>query len=207
MAETTDHVIPDLPGNSYDSKSRLLKPLVTGTVKRRIPKKTVMQKIMGDDNDGIGHYILVDIVLPALKNILADVVTNGIEMILYGNEGSGRTARSRKRSGQTDYGSFYRTGRDKSRRREASSFKSTGRYQFDDILIETREEGNDVLSAMEDILEEFEAVTVADFYELVGIRPEPSDNNYGWTSLARAKMIRTSDGHVFSLPRPVELED
>ena len=68
-------------------------------------------------------------------------------------------------------------------------------YVADEIIVSTRKEGEAVLDELEDILREYGQVSVADFYELVGIQPEYTDNKRGWKELR----------YTFSLPDPIEL--
>lgn len=78
-------------------------------------------------------------------------------------------------------------------------------YVADEIIVSTRKEGEAVLDELEDILRKYGQVSVADFYELVGIRPEYTDNKRGWKELRHTGLHKSRYGYTFSLPDPIEL--
>ena len=71
---------------------------------------------------------------------------------------------------------------------------------FDDIILETRWEAEEVLSHMIDLIENYGVASVADLYELVGITGSFTDNKYGWTNLSSATVSRVRDGYLINLP-------
>jgi len=54
---------------------------------------------------------------------------------------------------------------------------------------------------MEELLDRFEVVSVADLFDMAGISCNYTDNKYGWSDLKGAKVERVSDGYVIRLPR------
>ena len=54
---------------------------------------------------------------------------------------------------------------------------------------------------MDDILEKYGMVSVADLYDLVGVTGNYTDNKYGWTNLSNAEIVRVRDGYQIKLPR------
>jgi hypothetical protein len=72
----------------------------------------------------------------------------------------------------------------------------------------SRVEADEVLSQMYDILEKFEAVTVADLLEIIGQSSNNyTYNRYGWTDLMGSGVVRTRGGYLLDLPRPELLKD
>ena len=59
---------------------------------------------------------------------------------------------------------------------------------------------------MDELLETYKMVTVADFYDLVGVTCDYTDNNYGWTSLRSAEVVRVRDGYIIKLPRALPIK-
>lgn len=78
---------------------------------------------------------------------------------------------------------------------------------LDEIVFMTRVEAEEVLTQMFDILDRFEAVKVADLWELVGQSSNYTDNRYGWTDLQGTNVMRTRGGYLIDLPRPELLKD
>ena len=80
------------------------------------------------------------------------------------------------------------------------------RYSYDDIFFDTREEAEEVLSKMDELIELYGVVRVADLYELVGITRDYTDNKYGWKNIRNARIERTRDGYAIKLPRALLID-
>ena len=87
-----------------------------------------------------------------------------------------------------------------------SSRNNSSIYSYDDIVLESRGEADAVLSRMDEIMEEYDIVRVADLYDLVGITGDYTDNKYGWTNIRDAKVVRVRDGYKIQLPRAMPLK-
>lgn len=202
----------EYPSNSELSKRTVIKEpvkekkveqIVTGTVIRQ--KKTLGQKFseafLGDDTRSVGDYILHDVLIPAMKATLSDMVGGGIEMLLFGERRSRSTIyRDRDRS-YVPYNKVSRSIRDD---REPVRVNRS-RSDLDDIIIETRGEAEDVLSNLVDLIERYDVVSIADYYDMVGIESNFTDNKYGWTNLRDASVERVRRGYCIRLPRPKEI--
>jgi predicted transcriptional regulator len=78
-------------------------------------------------------------------------------------------------------------------------------YVADEIIVSTRKEGEEVLDELGDILRKYGQVSVADFYELVGIPSNYTDNKRGWKELRYTGLHKSRYGYTFSLPDPIDL--
>lgn len=174
--------------------------VISGTAKTK--KKTEMRKFadvfISEDVANVKSYVIVDVLIPAIKKAVFDIVTNGIEMFLYGEKGNN------KRRSTTDTVSYRDYNRAYDRKDYVSTRVSTA-YTYDDITIPTRGEAEKVLSSMDDILAQYGTVSVADLFDLVGITGNYTDNRYGWTDLRGAYVARARDGYVLKLPRVIPL--
>lgn len=202
----------DLKPNSHKYKEeqaqvaekKKVDKVVTGKVRRK--KKSELSKItevfVAEDASNVGSYLLFDVLVPAVKDAVVDIVQNGISMLMYGGAGKGR--RSSSRSEYVSYDKKYRD-QDRFSRREPST-RTSGRYNFDDIILDTRQEAENVLSSMDDIIETYGIVSVADFNDLVGISGYYTDNKYGWKNLRNAEVIRVRDGYMLKLPKALPID-
>ena len=88
---------------------------------------------------------------------------------------------------------------------------SYGRYYSppnprDDVyILQSREEAEEVLTQLRDILEKYGQVTVADYKELVGVSGSYIENKRGWTDLSNAQIDQTFNGWTVVLPGPKDL--
>ena len=176
--------------------------VITGTAKTR--KKGEMQKFadvfIAEDANNVKSYILMEVIIPAVKKAISDIVTTGIDMILYGE--SGRSKRSGT-SSKVSYRNYYE--RDSDRIRAGSINKRSG-IDYDDILFDTRADAEAVLDAMNDIISQYGTVSVADFYDLARVSNDNfTMNRYGWTSIGGAQAVRVRDGYILKLPRAIPI--
>ena len=78
-------------------------------------------------------------------------------------------------------------------------------YGADGSIVSTRKEGEAILDELEDILRKYGQVSVADFYDLVGVPSEYTDNKRGWKELRYTGLHKSRYGYTFSLPDPIDL--
>lgn len=191
--------------NKYKEEQKMLQEkkidkVVQGNVK--VKKKNEMSKIkdafISEDARGVGSYILIDVIIPAAKKLISDIVKDGIEMILYGGTNPRRNRNSNgSRASYVSYNSY--SDRD-DRNNEPRHRSST--YSFEDIVIENRGEAEEVLTRMDELIDAYDRVTVADLHELLGVTGNYTDNRYGWTNMRGARTVRVRDGYLLDLPRP-----
>ena len=175
--------------------------VITGVAKTR--KRSETRKLadifISEDIANVKSYVLMDVLVPAIKKAISDIVTNGIDMILYGE-----TGRNRKQSpaSKISYGGFY----DKpSERRNYSRARSA--LDYDDILFDNRGDAEAVLSALEDIISQFNVASVGDLYDLAQISTNNyTVNKYGWTDLHTASVVRVRDGYMLKLPKALPID-
>lgn len=180
-------------------ESKKLEKVVNGSVKVR-KKSHLKEALISEDASNIKSYIVMDVLIPAIKKAISDIVKNGIEMLLYGD--AGRSNSQRNPSSSVSYRDYY--DRRDDRYRPNPSLRQ-GR-SIDDLVIESRGEAEEVLTRMDELLETYKMVTVADFYDLVGVTCDYTDNNYGWTSLRSAEVVRVRDGYIIKLPRALPIK-
>lgn len=180
-------------------ESKKLEKVVNGSVKVR-KKSHLKEALISEDASNIKSYIVIDVLIPAIKKAISDIVKNGIEMLLYGD--SGRSNGQRSPSSSVSYRDYYDRREDRYR---PNPSQRQGR-SIDDLVIESRGEAEEVLTRMDELLETYKMVTVADFYDLVGVTCDYTDNNYGWTSLRSAEVVRVRDGYIIKLPRALPIK-
>jgi len=183
-------------------EKKKVEKVIAGTVKSK--KKSEIRKFtdvfISEDIDNVKSYILLDVLIPAIKKAISDIVTNGIDMILYGETGK---TKSYSTASKVSYRSYYdgRNGRI-----DYSSIRTKIGYNYDDIIFDNRGEAEDVLSRMDELISTYGLVSVADLYDLVGITGNYTDNKYGWTNIRSASVIRVRDGYMLKLPKALPLD-
>ena len=173
--------------------------VVTGNVKQR--KKSGLAKagsiFVPGDVDSVKSYILMDVLVPSIKRAISDIVCNGINMLL----GEPNRGKSSAPGARVAYRQYYQS----EERKDYARPRSQAQYNYDDIVFETRGDAEEVLYRMEELLERFDVVSVADLFDMAGISCNYTDNKYGWTDLRNARVERVRDGYIINLPRATSL--
>ena len=198
----------EYPSNSHKSREmakaeppreRKVEKVVSGGVSTKTNNgRKFLDTFISEDSSKVKSYIFMDVLVPAVKKLVYDIVTDAVDIILYGGNGGGGRARSSSGASKISYRSFYDSGRDN--RREVSS-PSVGRFDYEDIEFKSRADAENVLRNMQDILEDYKMVRVADMYDLAGLEHPYTSNDYAWTSLRTAEVIRTRGGWVIKMPK------
>lgn len=204
IRENREVLRKEFPGNSHKQKEqekqkKEIKKVVSGKVKRK--KKGFMQKAAGNffggDLSEVAGYVIDDVLLPAFKKLVWEGISNGAEMLIFGEVRSKKT-----KSGFNNYGKYFRepsSGRTRDR-------KSRSRGEFDDLIFEDRWDAQDVLDSALDYLDQYDEITVADIYEMADMDYDHIDTQYGWDNLKGARVVRSRDDYILELPRPYKLE-
>ena len=191
----------DIKPNSHkykaeNSEKKKIEPVVKSGAKLR--KKNEFQKVAGsiisEDAKRVKSYILMDVLVPAIKDAIEDIVTNGIRMLLRGDT-------SARRSGPSGGISHISYNKAYDRRDRSSLDRPRGVMDFDDLILPTRYEAEEVLRSLDNLIETYRIVSVADMYEAAGIRDfEYTARNYGWKDIRRAEVVHVRNGYWLKMP-------
>lgn len=197
----------DYKPNSYKYKEqqkaltsdKKIEKVVKGTVKTR--KRNGVTKLkdvfVNEDTKNVKSYIFKDVLVPAIKKLLYDIVNDGASMLLFGNTSAGR---KKTIGSNVSYRQFYDTKVD-DRRPVPSS-----RFDYDDLIFESRGEAEAILSRMDEVIDVYGSVTVADLYDMCELTAPYTSNKYGWSNIQTAEVARLRDGgYVLKLPRALPI--
>lgn len=191
--------IPKPPEKDLDEK-RVESPLTKGkaVVRKESKVKRWIENFVGEDIADLRSYILLDVVLPAIKNGLYDVAGAILGQPRRGSSSSGGT--------RISYQRYYddRNRRDDRDRRRDEGPRSV--YRFDDVIVDTRGDAEEVLRHLTDLIQDYGCARVADLYDCVGISGSFTDNYWGWTNLRNADYRRVRDGYLLVMPRVENLK-
>ena len=194
------------PPNSHKKKEEELpkkeiKQIVQGKVTRK--KRNYTQKFtenfLGDDVANVKNYIFHEVIVPAVKNAISDLTSGGVDMLLFG-ETRGRRSGGRNKNSNYNYTGHSRRDReDRPERNKTMNRRAV--HNFDDIVLDTRGEAEEVLSNLVDLVVDYGFASVADLYAMIGIAGNYTDRNYGWSDLDTAEVRAVRDGYLIRLPR------
>lgn len=188
------------PSNTYQDQKRRAeqkeRPKIEKITKGNVAKEktTVGQRVLRtfikEDARNIGGYIWDDVVAPSIRECLFTAIMGSLSMMLFGSVRNSVGNRGGRVGGEFRYDQISR-GIDK---------RDRSRHNFSRLFFDSKEEADDVLDMMREMVNEYGSVTVADMYELAGAEIEPIDRKWGWTKLRTASVVYNRDGYIIDLP-------
>lgn len=184
-----------------------VRQIVSGKVK----EKTVLDKagdvFLSEDTRTVKNYILWDVLIPAIKNSIADVIIGGIEMALFGSSRGRRSSSARSGGGTyVSYDNYYRSDSRSLSNNRMDRSNRPDRYDFSSILLERRSDAEEVIIAMEELVKKYGEANVSDLNSLVGVSSRHTDNKWGWTDVRDFNYRRSGRGYVLDFAPPVFLD-
>lgn len=132
-----------------NKEEKKIEKVVTGKV---ITKKEgffskMFRGLISEDAKDVKSYVFGDVLIPAIKKAISDIVSDGIDIILYG-ESNGKKRRSPAE--RVSYRSYY--DRSSDYRRPSPVYSD---YSYDNIILETRGEAEEVLTRMDELIDTY----------------------------------------------------
>lgn len=197
----------ELPSNSISGGAekkpeKKFEKVTTGKVATK--EKNDIQKVasmfIAEDLKTVKDHILKDVAVPKLQDFFADLMIATINMIFRGddrprNNYSGSYAQPNRVS----YNQY--SGRNNNQARPAAAIN------YQDVIFSSRGDAEEVLSQMIDAISTYNCVSVADFYDLVGMTSNYTDNKYGWYDMRSAYVQAVNGGYIIRLPKPGALNN
>lgn len=213
----------DLPGNSNSSKIapmrdtrrkrpeiEIIQPEPEERTHRRVGRavrrkrtltESIAQSIAGEASRNLMSHVVSEVLLPAAKETIQSMVETAIQMMLFGEAKPKSRERDRTRISYSDYYD----------KRERKARPTRGdKFDLADIYFRDGREADEVLRSLCDALEQYDAVTVADYFDMAGLEGATwAHHKFGWDDtcdLGRARCTHTRDGWAILLPPPIELD-
>jgi hypothetical protein len=212
----------DFPGNSRKPDPEKVKPrpkeekkvervTTSEPVRRKKPLGRRFADMFGGKNaKGVWSYVALDVLIPAAKDMIVDAITTGAERTFYQDSRPRGRRGGYRQSGGSGFVSYDRFSQDRSRNTREEprniSRRSRASHDFDEIILATRVEAEEVIERLFDLVGKYEAATVADLYDLVGIEGNYTDDKWGWTDMRGAGVTRAGRGYLLDLPKPESLD-
>lgn len=189
--------------NTVPEEKRVQKVVKTPVRTKKNEVRKFADIFISEDISSVKNYIFMDVLVPAIKKAIYDIVTNGVDMFLYGGTGKGRT--SSTSGSKVSYRSYY-DQKSNSGYRGSENVKRNNGFEYDDIIFDNRGEAEAVKQQMQATIGRYGFVTVADLYDMVD-QPAPyTSQKYGWIDVSNAEATRVRDGYMLKLPRAVPID-
>lgn len=187
-----------------------VKKVVAGEVKvrKRGLGRKIKDTIIAADFGSVVQHVTFEVIIPAAKNMLFDGAMTAVGRALYGND-------SRNIGRPVMFGGGGVTSKIAYQTPVQRTIKEIGgrmaplppigpraRYIYDEVILTTRKDAESVLDMMNEILDNYEVVTIFELNELCGRQTSPVDSNYGWVGLVGAQIRQIPEGYLLELPQP-----
>lgn len=193
------------------SVEKKIDKVVTGAVTRRKASlgSRLKETFIGGDAKSVGQHILASIIIPTLKDSIADIGIAAIERTLFGEERRpGRRGVSGIAAGTayTAYNKIAQSAREQQQTNALAAAKIRNNYAFDDIGIASRAEAELVIDRLIGMIGKYEQASVGDLFSLLGLPGSPVDENYGWCDIHGMGVDYVRGEYLLCLPKPVLLK-
>lgn len=188
-------------GQAQEVPKKRAEKVITGTAIQR--RKSGIGKLgsifLANDVSDVKDYIVEDVLIPTIKRAFYDIVCNGTGMLLG--------ERNHGRGGQANHVSYraYYDRQDDRKVGSGGNGRSKVNYSYNDLIFSSRGDAEVVLERMYELLDHFDAVSIADLFDLAGESCSYTDNKYGWTNLDDARVQPVRGGYIIDLPRATTL--
>lgn len=215
MAERDKIDIPEgrFPSNSSYSSIRPAAKSATKPAEDEAPprpidgdikpqKKSFLQRMadafIATDGKDIKDYMIFDILIPGLKRGAEDL----LHMLLYNDKKSPRVTRTRgeSRIRRLEYNSLYAN-----RRGDDEMLPSRLASGQTNLIFSTQSRAEEALDAVADRIDERGFATLKFFNTITKQPTDWTQENWGWRSVAGAKVVPVRDGWMLKMPRMEEI--
>ncbi len=214
--------------NSYAAKSSLQqkpveeKPKLGGSIqggvslKRKTPGQRFTETFLNNgDVKTIGQTILLDVIVPALKEMIFSAGRDALSMFLWGDTRASNKGGLKAGGGIVrDYTSYSSSLVSRSSNRDrigVSRLEDSPRYN--NLVFEVRGDAENILWNMREYINTYDSIQIVRLYELireqtgVDIPMTAQDAKYGWSDLTQAYVRQVRGGYLLDLPNPIMLDD
>jgi hypothetical protein len=181
--------------------------VITGKVVQKKPNiiKRVARGMVADDVTNVGDFVVSEVVMPAFRNLLYDIVSQGSHRVLFGTNARARRGMYAPAPG---YGpvSNLKTAYHRAREESAPagpqmSQHDQATHNFDGIFLDSHADAQEVLDQLLARVERYGFASVADFYGYLGVTGSFADQKHGWNDLSTASVRHARQGFTFDFPR------
>lgn len=207
-----DPVFTQNPQKDAESSEKRVQQVVKNPVKiKKNEVRRLADIFISEDVANVKEYIFMDVLVPAIKKAIYDIVTNGIDMFLYG--GNGRSTNPNN-GGKVSYRNYY----DQKNRnvtpsyRGSESTKSGSSFDYMDISFDTRRDAELVLNELQGAINRFGYATVNDLYDSIPESMLPSTfvpftgAKHGWINLSGVRAVNVQGRWILNLPKAVPID-
>lgn len=185
--------------NTKDDKT--IKPVTQGHIRKKGVTDQIKEVLDLADISTVRDYVIKDWLIPQAKAMILDSIG------VYFNTGRKSTFNSGRNTRLTNipYETYSYNKKPAAARTKQVDVAEKG-FPYNDIIVDTRPEGEEVIARMVECIENDGYVTVQTAFELVGQRMSNYQaNSYGWFDLRSTRIKKVYEGYLLQFPKAVPL--
>ena len=201
----------ELPTNSSVPKAttdgkegKKFEKVVTGKV--TVKKKNELQKLadifIAEDLQNVKRTLIYEMLIPAVRDLAVSMFNNTVNMVFYGKESRNRPYNGYYSNTQppqpASWARYYSQQHTPPQNYQNNVY---GQPSFQEATFNFRRDAEEVLDQMNYSISQYGRVSIADYYDLIGVSSDYTDFNYGWHDLRNANIRAVPGGFVISLPK------
>jgi len=181
-----------------------VKPRYTITKREKTFGEKLKEAVFGENVKNVPEHVFFNIIVPNVMRMFGDSINGALNMTFRGfGRGSSADARYRDDgSPYRDYDRMYERDRNRSWRRATP----TNIADFDDYIFNSDYGVKHAIDELNDLLDRYKEITVADVCQQIGKSPKSIDNKWGWRSTRDFEAVPVRDGWILSVPDPRYLD-
>lgn len=202
----------EYPSNSHKRRppDEKLESVVVNEVvvgKKPLGKRLREMFFPGDGRSAI-EYVLVDVVIPQIKDMAAEAAREALERVIFGDRGGPSRRPGSYRPGPTNHTNYSRYSRPGTPRptRDEGPNASLRSDDIEYIVLRSRSEAQGVIDGLDATIEKYGQATIADLKSLINWSAELTDQDWGWENIETAQIRRSGNGYALNLPKPYPLD-
>jgi len=193
------------------------------TIKKKPFTQKFKEAFISQDFKTAAQGVNNNVIIPAIKRVIADAISNTINSILFGTSaptGFKINPSTWSWNGITYNGSninYSGISKTTTFQQQTTQVPNTGAYKWDEIIIcpdaskgetmaDAERHADDIMNQLRAMLERFGQVSINDFFDTCSLPMNNTLGNYGWNNLRDMdKVMIPNTGFWIKLPSPVLL--
>lgn len=218
--ELKQNEVPDLNAGkltiekSDDKPVTDVKPVTQAVVKKRSGIGRLFKNFIAEDVTNVKGFLFKDVLVPSVKNAIADLIISATNMTLFGKSGQvGRRPGIIGKVGNTNYGNMYRGNLAVNQStlngtlQQQNPTQVADIYDFNEICYTSYQAAEEVYVKLCERIALYNMATVANLYTFSGITTnEATYSNWGWYDIPTHRIESAGGGYyVLILPKAIPL--
>lgn len=200
-----ESIAPSISGERLETKeipkeeTLIAKPV---SKSKKSPVGKIAETFLKDDLKNVGSYVLTDVIVPAVRDTIGNIIKEGVDRMLYGGSYSGNDYNRWRNNSRTPYNSLSQ-----GKRQPINSLNRD--HSIEDPIFTFRDDAFRVRDEMWEKIGAYGQVSIQQVKSMIGEPSHYVDRDWGWIEehANRIDVRKVREGYRLYLPTPIYLKD